>query len=193
MTFHLASPRFWARFGVLPVVLAVGLFTGATTVALAAFTGPGVAHLDNGPVPLSTTGCGTNPVEPFFVINQISPTGSIPHTIQITFRNTGGGTTTLTSTGFSSQGNGQNFHYWIDLPANAPYDQINDATISVPAGSSIGQFVWSHTSCITPLRAPQPPPPGATPELGTLALFASGLPLFGGYALMRRRRSRARD
>jgi hypothetical protein len=164
------------------------------TAALASFSGPGTAHLDNGPIAFDPSSCGTQLAEPFFVINQISPTGALPHTIQITFQNSsGGGTTTVTSTGFSSQGGGQNFHYWIDLPSSASYTAITDATVVVPAGTSIGEFVWSHTDCVggTPPPPPPPPPPvSATPELDSLLLFGSGALGLSGYALTRWRARR---
>ncbi len=172
-------------------MVAIGVMA---TAALASFNGPGTAHFNNGPVAFKPSDCETQSAEPFFVINQISPPGSLPHTIEITFKNTsGGGTTTLTSSGFSAQGNGQNFHYWIDLPSSAAYTSITDATVAVPAGSSIGQFVWSHTDCVggtPPPPLPPPPPPSDTPELDSLLLFGSGALGLSGYALTRWRARR---
>ena len=159
----------------------MALFASA---ASADFTGPGTAHLDNGPITLS---CGNSASTVLFVINQIDPTGSLPHTIQITFQTNGGGTTTLSSTGFSSQGNGQNFHYTIDLPGPSPFSAITDATVTVPNGTSIGQFVWSHTDCA---KAPSPPPPGPTPELESILLLGAGISGLGAYGLLRMRSRR---
>lgn len=125
-----------------------------------------------------------------FVINSIS--GPAPTSITAVF-DTGPGTPTFSVSVPRTFLNppGSTAHFSLAIDASNKMDVLSTATVIVPTGTTIGNFVLSHGSCAPfTTTTPPPPPPGGTPELDTLALFAAGALGVAGYAINRRRASR---